>query len=306
MQINTFRHEFKQRGGVFIKNNLILFRRPLKLYNITADEVIAEFKDFDEAMSYRIGDATIADIISTWKAIPQVTLQGGRGSSSGMDAYTHRGIPMGGGAGAGSGFSGNDLPARFNAKFGNETSFEKSLEAFRNAHVNDEFESGVTIDANGFITRYVHGTAGAVQIAGGKGEHVFHNHPAAGWPQFSGADLIATAMEPSAGIVASSTRTGRTPETAKYAGDYISTKGQHFNPEAFVRGVKGAYLKGKDYNDAVDKWLKDHQKKYGYTYTYTPEKAKAVAKGGTKPTGSKKVKPVPDPNVYGVQLSFFD
>lgn len=307
MLIDTFKHEFKKKAGVFITRDIILFRRPLELYDYTNDEVIATFKgrDVETALDYTIDGRTIRDIVSRWKRMPIIILQGGRGGGSGMDsAYTHRGIPMGG-DGTG-GFDSADHPARFNAQFGKEASFEKTLETFRNMHVNDDHESGIAVDSNGFVTRYIHGTSGSVAIYGNTGEHVIHNHPAGGWPNFSGADLISTALEGSNGITASSTSAGRRPETAKYAGDYIFTKGQNFNAQAFVKAVKGAYLKGKDYNDAVDKWLKAHQKKYGYTYTYIPEKAKAAAKGQTKATGSKKVKAVPDPNVYGVQLSFFD
>lgn len=305
MLINTFKHEFKKRAGVFITQDLILFRRPLELYDFTNDEVIAQFKgrDVESALDFDIGGKTIRDIVSLWKRMPIVVLNK-RGADSDFDGYTHRGIPMGG-DGTG-GFDSADHPARFNAQFGKDTSFEKTLETFRNMHVNDNYESGIAVDRNGFVTRYIHGTAGSVAISGGTGEHVIHNHPAAGWPIFSGGDLISTALEGSTGITASSTSAGRSANTAKYAGDYIFTKGQHFNANAFIKAVKGAYLKGKDYNDAVDKWLKAHAKKFGYTYTWVPEKAKAVAKGKTKATGSKKIKPIPDPNVYGVQLSFFD
>lgn len=308
MRIDTFKHEFRKRAGVFVTNDIILFRRPLELYDFTNDTVIATFKgrDVEPALNYDLGDKTIRDIITRWKKMPIISLQGGNGSSSGMDAYTHRGIPMGGENGGGNGIDKPDLPARFNAQFGNETSFEKTLEAFRNMHVNDNYESGITVDAQGFVTGYVHGQSGSVGISAYNGEHVIHNHPAAGYPIFSGADLVSTALENSSGITASSTSEGRTEATAKYAGDYIFNKGKNFNAAAFVKAVKGAYLKGKDYNDAVDKWLKAHQQKYGYTYTYIPEKAKAAAKGKTKATGSKKVKPVPDPNVFGVQISFFD
>ena len=270
MLIDTFKHEFKQRAGVFITRDVILFRRPLELYDYVNDEVIQTFggRDLDAVLDYSIGGKLIRDIIARW--------------------------------------TGNDLPARFNAQFGNEASFNKALDAFRKAHVNDNFESGITVDSNGFITSYVHGTAGAVMISGGKGEHVIHNHPVDGWPIFSGADLISSALEPASGITASSTRAGRTPETAKYAGDYIFNKGHNFNAEAFVRGVKGAYLKGKDYNDAVDRWLKDHQKKYGYTYTYVPDKAKAPTKSVSTGKSGKRTKAAPNPEIYGVQLSFFD
>ena len=308
MLIDTFKHEFKKRAGVFITKDLILFRRPLQLYDFTNDEVVESFKgrDVEPALDYNIGGKTIRDIVSRWKRMPIVVLHGGRGGDSGIDnAYTHRGIPMGG-DGSG-GFDSADHPARFNAQFGNETSFEKTLETFRNMHVNDDHESGIAVDSNGFVTRYIHGTGGSVAIYGNVGEHVIHNHPAGGWPNFSGADLVSTALEGSSGITASSTKAGRSAETAKYAGDYIFNKGKNFNAEAFIKGVKGAYLKGKDYNDAVDKWLKAHQQKYGYTYTYIPDRATAAAKGKAKATTGKNNTPVVNTAAqYGVQISFFD
>lgn len=41
---------------------------------------------------------------------------------------------------------------------------------------------------------------------------------------------------------------------------------------AFVKAVNSAQLSGKDYNDAVSKWLKANQQKFGYKYSY--QKAK--------------------------------
>lgn len=71
------------------------------------------------------------------------------------------------------------------------------------------------------------------------------------------------------GIVAVSTKEGRGEESAKYAGTYSFVKGGHFNASAFIKGVNSAKLSGKDYNDAVSRWLKANQKKYGYTYSFT-------------------------------------
>jgi hypothetical protein len=74
------------------------------------------------------------------------------------------------------------------------------------------------------------------------------------------------------GIVAVSTKTGRGDDTARYAGVYTFTKGTHFNASGFVKAVNSAQLSGKDYNDAVSKWLKANQQKFGYKYSY--QKAK--------------------------------
>ena len=99
-------------------------------------------------------------------------------------------------------------------------------------------------------------------------EIAIHNHPALGWPNFSKEDVINTALGTRRGIVAVSTKEGRNEITAKYAGTYTFVKGGHFDVNGFVKGVNTAKLAGKDYNDAVNRWLKANQKKYGYTYTY--------------------------------------
>lgn len=70
------------------------------------------------------------------------------------------------------------------------------------------------------------------------------------------------------GIVAVSTKTGRDDTTAKYAGTYSFVKNHNFNASGFVKGVESARLNGKDYNDAVSRWLKANQKKYGYSYSF--------------------------------------
>lgn len=307
MLISTFKHEFRQRAGVFITQDLILFRRPFELYDFTNDEVIATFEgnDVEAALDYDIGDGvTIRGIITAWKHIPVIVLNGGRGSSSSTDEYTHRGIPMFNSNGGSPGRA--DLPARFNARFGNETSFEKARTAFLEQHGEDDYESGITIDQNGFVTRYIHGSRSSVAISGKTGEHIVHNHPSHGWPIFSGADLVAVSLGGESSITASSTKAGRDAATAKYAGEYIFEKGAHFKAEAFIKAVKGAYLKGNDYNDAVSKWLRAHESKFGYKFTYIPAKAKSAAKGKTKATGKATVGPIPPPVDHGIQLSLFD
>ena len=271
MLISTFKHEFRTRGGVLLNSSVILFRKPLELWNMVTGETLAEFKgnDVEVVLDYELDGKTIRSIIESWDHIPIISLHK-RSGDSGF-AYTHRGIPMNPGRG-GKNNDTPDLPARFNGTFGAETSFDKALASFREKHGEDTYESGITVDISGFVTRYIHGDQGSVAISGGRNEMVIHNHPFDGWPTFSAEDLLATSMESSRGIVASSTKKGRTAETAKYAGDYIFVKGQHFNANAFIKGVKGAYLKGNDYNDAVHKWLTAHQKKYGYVYTYIPAK----------------------------------
>lgn len=270
MQKSTFRYYFKRLGGVFVTDKVVLFRRPLQLYSLAADKVIADFKDLEEAFAFDFGGKTLAQVIEGWARIPVMAKNGGRGGGSGMGFSG--GWPAAGGGG-GSGFSSRDLPARMNVRLsGASRSYDDMLREFAKAHAGAGEEHGITVDAHGFTTQYIHGTAGAVAISGRTGEIVVHNHPAGGWPTFSKEDVVATAMESSRGIVAVSSTAGRSADTAKYAGTYTFVKGQRFNASGFVKGVNSAKLSGKDYNDAVDKWLRANQKKYGYSYSYVKAK----------------------------------
>lgn len=145
--------------------------------------------------------------------------------------------------------------------------------AFVAAHGDAPEEHGVVVDEQGFATKYRHGNAGSISGLTGNGKEIaIHNHPRDGWPTFSKEDVINTALGTRRGIVAVSTKTGRGDDTARYAGVYTFTKGTHFNASGFVKAVNSAQLSGKDYNDAVSKWLKANQQKFGYKYSY--QKAK--------------------------------
>lgn len=123
-------------------------------------------------------------------------------------------------------------------------------------------EHAITLDNMGFASSYVHGQAHSVMIGHvNKGDLVVHNHPGGG--SFSDADLINTASDRrSRGIVA-------TYDKGLFGRGYrVVTKGTHFNAEGFTRAVKSARLRGKDYDDAADKWLTRNQKKYGYKFKH--------------------------------------
>ena len=106
----------------------------------------------------------------------------------------------------------------------------------------------------------MHGQAHSVMIGSkNKGDLVVHNHPNGG--SFFDADLINTAADRrSHGVVA-------THDKGLFGRGYrVVTKGTHFQAEKFTRAVKTARMRGKDYDDAVDKWLSRNQKKYGYKF----------------------------------------
>ena len=255
MQLDTFKREFRQLNGVAMEDSWVLFRRPLQLYNLETEETIS-FKDLDEALSYELDGVTLEKRISEWTSI-SFKRDGGRGSGSGMSTFSF-GHASGGGGGSGK----PDLPARMNTRIGINRTPEDTLRAFREAHVNDGYESGIAVDEQGFVTRYVHGGATSVAIYGGKGEMVYHNHPGKFGGNFSDSDLISTSMSAEKGIVASARE-----------GDYVFVKSHKFNATGFVKAVKSARMQGKDYTDAADRWLKANQKKYGYTYQFIKAKS---------------------------------
>lgn len=260
MNLDTFRHEFKQRGSAFLTDSIILFRKPLELYNLRTGETIAVFKgrSVDPVLDYELDGVPIIKIIEKMNSIPIIPLNGGRGGSSGLDSWSGKfgHAPRGGG-----GDDRFDFPARLNVRMGAARTPEEALKVFREAHVKDGYESGVAVDEHGFVTRYVHGGYTSVGIWGTKGEMVYHNHPGEFGGNFSDSDLISVSSTGAKGIVASARE-----------GDYIFVKTHHFNPSGFVKAMKNATLRGKDYTDAADKWLKANQSKYGYTYRF--EKAK--------------------------------
>lgn len=271
MQISSFLAEFKHRAGVFVTPAVVLLRKPLEVYDLITDTVIAKGNKknrFDDSILDTIIDGrTLREHIASWSALPEIAYRGGGGSSS--DAFS------------GSwNFSGNsnkdnnnaDYPARFNQR---TKSPADTLERFRAKHASDNMqEHGITVDDKGFVTQYVHGNSGSVSVHARNGEMIYHNHPSAGWPIFSKEDIYVAATENAKGIVASSSRAGRSDSTVKYAGDYSFTKNQNFKANDFLKELNKAQLKGKDYNDAVSKWLgnKARQRKYGYKFTFTPAK----------------------------------
>lgn len=269
MQIEKFKSDFKRLNGVYATDKVVLLREPLELYSLATGKTIAEFKDLDEALAYKLDGKTLEQRIAAWTEITFPVEHGGRGSSSGMGFSG--GWPSSGGSGKDE--TTGDFPARMNVKVNVQRNYEDMLRAFTEAHGSAAEEHGVVVDEHGFATKYRHGNAGSISGLTGNGNEIaIHNHPAAGWPNFSKEDVINTAMGTRRGIVAVSTKAGRGEDSAKYAGTYTFVKGGHFNASGFIKGVNSAKLSGKDYNDAVSRWLKANQKKYGYTYSFTKAK----------------------------------
>lgn len=265
MELNTFRHQFKRLGGVYATDSVALMRKPLELIKLSTGETIASFDSLDEALAYELDGKTIEERVKSWTEIVFPHEFGGRGGGSGMGFSG----PWGDDGGGGKDETEADLPARMNVRVGINRTYQDMVKAFADIHAASPEEHGVVVDAQGFATKYRHGNAGSISGLSGNGSEIaLHNHPSFGWPTFSKADVVNTAMGTRKGIVAISSTKGRDETTAKYAGTYSFIKGTHFNANGFVKAVGNARLSGKDYNDAVHRWLKANQKKYGYTYTY--------------------------------------
>lgn len=254
---SVFLHEFKQANGVRLDEKHILFRKPLELYNLETDETIS-FKNMDEAYLHKIADTSIKDIIKAATIdIFNLRLDGGRGASSGGNKQFRFGDAAGS---KGKDETKANFPARLNVKLSiKNKSTEGMLKEFAKLHSKSDREYGATVDENGYVTRYVTGNKSSVGISGKRGEMVFHNHPSGG--AFSKADMLSTAHTSAKGIVASGKN-----------GDYIFVKGGHFKANEFAKAVNKARPTGKSYDDAINKWLKQNQRKYGYKYEFKKEK----------------------------------
>lgn len=267
MHIDKFKHDFNKLNGVYATDRVILFRNPLELYDMSTGQIIATFKSLEEALAYEINGKTLEQRIASWAEIVFPIDNGGRGGSSGM-GFSGKWPSSGGGGGKDETTA--DFPARMNTKVSVNRSYNDMLKAFADTHRDADIEHGAVIDAQGFTTKYLHGNAGSISGLSGNGTEIaVHNHPAGGWPTFSKEDVVNTALGTRKGIVAVSGTKGRSEDSAKYAGTYSFVKGTHFNASGFVKAINTATLKGADYNDAVNKWLRANQKKYGYKYSYT-------------------------------------
>ena len=259
---SVFRHEFKQANGVLITDGYILFRKPLELYDMK-NNISVFFKTLGEAYEFKINDKTIKEIITDASIdLFKMKLEGGSGASSpkGEFSFNVDGVNE-------PDRTRSDLPARMNTRIKTKTEND-AIRHFRNTHANDNYESAITIDRDGFVTQYVHGNPHSVAIQGRKGEMVIHNHPSGG--NFSGADLLNVSTTAASGVVASGKH-----------GDYIFRKGTHFKGNEFAKAVNTAKLRGDDYNTAADRWLKRNQKKYGYKYEFRKSKSDRKTKAPT-------------------------
>lgn len=251
MRIEHFRYLFGGLDGFYLTNNVLMFRRPIEIWNAETGES-ATFRTVDEALDHVIDGETVRSIIERSDALKIELVNGGRGASDGSGTFKF------GHAGGGAGGSDTQLlPAYANTKIKSK-SLEGALAEFKRNHLLSDHEWAYEVDDQGFVHQYVEGQAHSVGIwssRNARGSMIIHNHPSGG--AFSDSDLLSVSMQRrTKGIIASG---------KNY--DYTFKKGTHFDASGFMKAVKTAQMKGKDYDDAVDKWLRKNQRKYGYTYS---------------------------------------
>lgn len=255
MNLRAFKIRLVEKEFVMLDDHTFLFRRKKGRWEVWESDTNKSktYPSIEEASKCRLSSgSTVMDLIGKLTTL-DIPLQGGRGSGSGTSKVFKFGHANDKGAPGGARAS--DLPARINVRTKTK-SVESIIKTFRRQVEKDpNREHGITTGDQGFATQYVHGNAHSVSIgAKNRGEIVIHNHP--NNSSFSDADLISTASQRSArGVVATYNK-----------GYRIFTKGTHFNGEAFTKAVRTASPRGKDYNDAVDRWLTRNQKKYDYKF----------------------------------------
>ena len=263
MRIDYFRYLFNRELDIFhLKENIMLYKKPFCIYNKETGEDVT-FKTLDEALEYKIGEETVKQIIEQMDKPYMPTLNGGRGSSSGSGDNKEFKFGHASGGGGGSGGEKEDLlPAVANTRIKSKTP-EGALAEFKRNHLLADREFSYSVDENGYVTGYKQGSATSVTVpshgrqARGRMNTIIHNHP--NGSAFSDTDLHTWSSDRRAKSIIASGK--------KY--DYKVTKGTHFNAQGMSKAVRTAKMRGKDYDDAVDKWLKKNQKKFGYTYSRT-------------------------------------
>lgn len=253
---SVFLHAFKQAGAVAF-GEWVLWRKSMNLWNMDTDEII-HFESLEEAYQFQIKGKTIKQQIDEADmSLFDVVYAGGSGSSGPSRAFkVFQGGSFDGGEANGPAIDLNDLPARVNVRVKTKN-VETAIQEFRKMFNDSKTEHAISVDRDGFVNGFRHGGSNSVQNPRLKnGDLIVHNHPAHGYAHFSGQDLVSTSMSIERGVVATHAK-----------GYYKLEKGTHFKAESFARDVKKLTLHGKDYNSAMDRWLKRNQRKYGYKYT---------------------------------------
>lgn len=245
----------------YLTDEIAITRKPIAVENFSTGESV-RFKSVDEALEHKIGDLTVREMILQIDKPKTPALNGGRGAGSGSQGT----FKFGHADRRGSGNNRKELPPALANTQIKAKSLEGALEEFKKKHLDSDHEWAYEVDSSGYVHQYIEGARSSVGIGASakvkRGEQtmIIHNHPSGS--AFSDSDLLSVSAQSRAkGIIASG---------KKY--DYKFEKGSHFDASGFTKAVRTAKMKGKDYDDAVDKWLRKNASKFGYKYSRTKNK----------------------------------
>jgi hypothetical protein len=97
MRIEHFRYAFKRLNGFYLKPHIILFRKPLELWNEVTGESV-EFKSVDDVLDYVIDGESVRAIIERTDTLNIPALNGGRSAGDGTQKSFKIGHASGDGA----------------------------------------------------------------------------------------------------------------------------------------------------------------------------------------------------------------
>lgn len=253
MRIDSFKHKMVDFNFCILSDDVLFHKLKRGQWEVYDDGESTRYNSLEDAVNHRCksGD-TIGQLIDKLEDII-FRLDGGRGANGGQ-LFTWSD------AGGGNSIVNNvtDLPVRMNNAIKVKTR-DNAIAEFRRLHGNSDIEHAIAIDSNGFVNSYTHGGKSTV-IPGrtNKGDWIIHNHP--NNSSFSGADMLTMAGTHVNGVVAT------------YNGGYrVVSKGEHFNAVGFTRAVQNAQKKGvrgKDFDSAIDNFLRRNQRKYGYKFEH--------------------------------------
>ena len=76
MRIEHFRYLFNRLNGFYLKKHIIVFRKPLEIWNEQTGESV-NFKNVDELLDYEIDGETVRKIIESQETLYVPPLEGG-------------------------------------------------------------------------------------------------------------------------------------------------------------------------------------------------------------------------------------
>lgn len=76
MRIEHFKYLFNRLNGFYLKKHIIVFRKPLEIWNEQTGESV-NFKSVDELLDYEIDGETVRKIIESQETLYVPSLEGG-------------------------------------------------------------------------------------------------------------------------------------------------------------------------------------------------------------------------------------